>query len=370
MSEINAALLEIRKKSLAQVDQTVPKEEVSNSVTPTEVQDKPAAQAELKEQSQEPTKATIEEKVEVVDKSWDADEAETIKPSSPEFNFSELGSALELGEIKTKEEFVAKASELKSKLKALEENPFAGIPEEFREVIEVAKRSDGDWRDYLSDQIVDYSKVDPMQLFEDTFLNNAVKNPKYYTDGKYDHEKALAALESFQEPVKEYEGMRIAEAKTGLQKQRQLELRARAEAKAAQAEKSLALATKNLGELLPFDNYGIKFEPKHSSEIYQGITTSKLTKKHLGLSYDDLIRSGADMKAVVRSITLAEKGEKMIAYKANNSKVEAKKELLELTQNVQLNTSGSRVSPEDPEKKVLSAAEKIAKWQASHNKGL
>src|SRR3546814_9881138 len=54
------------------------------------------------------------------------------------------------------------------------------------------------------------------------------------------------------------------------------------------ADKTLASATKSLGELLPLETYGIKFEPKHSSEIYNGIVTSKLTKKHLGLSYEDL----------------------------------------------------------------------------------
>jgi hypothetical protein len=372
-NQLDAALVAARKKNLEQVEQQSSVEVQSNSVTPTESPSKPEAQVETKEQpKEEPTKATKEEKVEVVESYLDADEANpTESIQSQDIDYVSLGSALELGETKTKDEFVSKASELKSKLKALEENPLLGIPDDFKEVIEVAKRSGEDWRDYLSQQIVDYTKVDPVKLFEDTFLNNAVKNPKYYTDGKYDHEKALTALETFQEPVKEFEGMKIAEAKTNIQRQRQLELKAKAEAKAAQAEKSLAQATKSLGELLPFDNYGIKFEPKHSSEIYQGITSSKLTKKHLGgMSYDDLIRSGADMKAIVRTITLAEKGEKMIAYKSNSSKVEAKKELLEVTQNVQLNTPGSKLNPEEPEKRELTPAEKLKQYYSATKVGL
>jgi hypothetical protein len=376
MSDVNAALLEVRKKNLsqAQVDKPaeVPVEVQTAEPKSTEETSKPLAQETPKEQpKEEPTETTTEEKVENVESSWDAEEAEEKKPEpKTDYDFTQLGSALEFGEIKTKEELISKVSEIKSKLKEYEEKPLAGIPDEFKEVIEATKAG-VDWKDYLSSQIIDYSKVDPLQLFEDTFLQNASRNPRYFTDGKFDLEKAHAALDLIQDPVKEMDGMRIAEGLQTRQIQKQQELRAKAEAKIAQAEKSLSTATRNLNELLPVESYGIKFEPKHSSEIYQGISSSKLTRKHLGVDYESLVRSGADMKAVTRTVAAAEYAERMIKFKTQSSKTTVKKELLSLTQNAQITTPGSRVSVEDPEKKVETIAQKTAKYiESQKQKGL
>jgi hypothetical protein len=280
-----------------------------------------------------------------------------------------LGSALELGEIKTKEDLIAKTSELKSKLKALEEKPLEGIPEDLRDVIEVAKTGDF-WKELLATQLVDYSQFDPVIEFEDDFKARAVRDPRYFTDGKPDPQKIQEALDTYSEAQRFYEGKRILEFKAAEQKRHRESLKAKAEAKRQAAERELATATKNLGEILPLETYGIKFEPKHSSAIYNGITSSKLTKKLIGMSYDDLVRSGADMKAVVKTITMAEYGEKMLAHKANKSKVEAKKEVLKSVQNVQLNQPGTNIQPEDPEQKVISSVDKMREYVAQTRRGL
>lgn len=372
MTEVEEKLLAIRQKSLqaeTKVDvQQTPIEESVGSATTTEEPAETASQSDPKEQEQ--TEVISEPKVETPAASWD-DSTEEVptQTTSPEIDFTSLGSALEFGEIKTKDEFVAKASELKSKLKALEEAPLAGLPDEFKEVIKVTKDG-GDWRDYLAQLTVDYSKLDPVVLYEDEFFRDAERNPRYQTDGKYDHDKALTALETIPEAMRESIGKQMQFGFIQNQRQKQQEIRQRAEAKRIQADTTLTQATKNLGEILPLETYGIKFEPKHSAEIHQGITSSKLTKKHLGVSYEDLVKSGADMKSIVRTITLAEKGEKMIKFKADNSKTQAKKEILTQTQNIQLNTSGQRVNPEDPEKTVKSPAEKLKELFASQKKGL
>lgn len=332
----------------------------------TEESDKPKAEEIPKEQPKEELTKTTS-KVEDVSLAWDADEAPKTEKVSSVFDFNKLGSALELGDIKDESDFVSKVSQLKTKLKEIEDKPLSGIPDEFKEVIEVAK-SGANWKDYLSNQLIDYNKVDPVQLFEDTFLDNAVKNPKYFTDGKFDEAKAMEALEAIQDPIREFEGRRIAEALSYNQRLKQQEQRAKAEAKLVQAEKSLSTATKNLNELLPFENYGIKFEPKHSSEIYNGIANSKLTKELLGVSYEDLVKSGADMKAVAKTIAAATYAEKMIKFKSQNAKVDAKKELLDKIQNPQINHTGSTVQPESEGKKVLTPTEILAQHYAKLNK--
>ena len=76
------------------------------------------------------------------------------------------------------------------------------------------------------------------------------------------------------------------------------------------------------------------------------------------------------MKSLVRTIALAEYGEKMISYKAKNSEVKAKKDVLQKTQNVQLNTTSTAPAPEDQEKKVLSPVDKMKELIQSQRKGL
>jgi hypothetical protein len=340
----------------------------------TDPQSKVEPQAEVKkpEPKEEAKPTEVSEKTieqEVVT-SWDADVADAKKEESKiDVDWNSIGSALEFPEIKTKEDLIAKATELKSKLKEYEEKPLAGIPDEFKEVLEVTK-SGVDWKDYLSNQLIDYSKIDPIQLFEDEFFRDAARNPKYFTDGKFNAQLAEDALDALPEVYREQMGRSIQQGFIQSQKQRQQELRAKAEAKITQAEKSLTTATKNLNELLPFEDYGIKFEPKHSSEIYQGISSSKLTRKHLGVNYEDLVRSGADMKAISATIAKAEYAEKMLKFKSQAAKVEAKKEILDKIQNPQIKSTGTNVQPESETKKELTPAEKMALYIKSQKKGL
>jgi hypothetical protein len=360
----------VAKHKKVEIPAVVPVEETKVIDQPTEESSKPLAQETPKEQpKEEPTTATTEEKVAEVGSSWDADEAQTTTVETPKFDFNKIGSALDLKEIKSEDEIVAKVSELRTKLKQLEESPLSGIPEDFKEVIEITK-SGVDWKDYLSNQIIDYTKVDPDQLFEDEFFRDAVRNPKFFTDGKFDQAKADEAIDAIPESLRTMYGKQIAQGKAQEQRQRQLELKARAEAKIAQAEKSLSSATKNLNELLPVESYGIKFEPKHSSEIYQGISSSKLTRKHLGVDYESLVKSGADMKAVARTVAAAEYAEKMVKFKAQTAKVEAKKEVLDRIQNPQIRSTGSVVQPESETEKKLTPAEKLAFHLKNTRKGL
>lgn len=375
MAELNptvqAQLAEWAEKNKGQVDsQQVPLDGQTVAPEPPEAQVTPAAEEVQTEQ--EPKAEETPTEVEETPKPWDADNnAEPIKVEPPStFDFNKIGSALGWGEIKDESDFLAKASEVKTKLKTLEEAPLQGIPEDLREVIDVAKKSGESWKEYLSNQIVDFSKIDPVVLFQQEFDKDAVKDPKYFVDGKFSQELADQALDAIPEAVQKQFGYQIQQGYINTQRQRQAQIKAKAEAKIAEAENTLAKATQNLSEILPFDNYGIKFEPRHSAEIYSGITNSTLIKKHLGpgVTYDKLVESGADMKAIARTITLAEKGEKMIKYKSETAEARAKKAILDKTQNAQLNNPGTQIKPENPEAKVLSPAELLAAHLAKQRK--
>jgi hypothetical protein len=327
-------------------------EEVAPKETP-QTDETPTAEVE----KHEPVEAS---------KSWDDDDTPEVKPEPSKIDYSKLGSALELGEVKDESDFITKASKLKSDLKELQDKPFTGIPEEFREVIEVAKT--GDWKGYLDALNGEFG--DPTSEFEKEWFKQNVGNQKYYTDGKWDPQKSDDALDAIPEAIKEMQGSQLIQAKKYQLEQKRQQIKAQAVAKLESAEKNLTNATRDLNDLLPFKDHGIKFEPKHSTEIHQGISNSSLTKEYLGVNFEDLVRSGADMKVVAKTIATAKYAQKMLKFKSNASKVEAKKEILAATQNAQIKTPGSTINPSDPEKEIKSSATLMKEFLASQRRGL
>lgn len=330
--------------------------------------EKPEAKVEAPEEETPEIEAPKPEVERVEEITWDADLEIEQKVQTPTYDFKSLGSALELGEVQSESDLIAKISEIKTKAKQLEEKPFEGIPDDLKTFVEVARTSgEEEAKAFLANQLIDYSKVDPLQLFEDEFYRDAAKNPKYHKDGKIDWESIDAAYDGLPDALKEFQGTQLQYAKQQLQLQKRQEIVAKNEARRNNAERSLSEASRNLNEILPFDKYGIKFEPKHTTHIYEGVVNSKLTKKHLGMTYDALVKSGADMKAIAATVAKAEYTEQMLKFKSNNSKVEAKKELLEKTQNAVLKSPGSIVEPSSEAAKPKTPKQLMEEYKARLN---
>lgn len=352
---------EIKNDALGQWVEKQTKNNVAPAAEPTQT---PVAQPEVvqSEVKPEPTVTTPEpEVVNAEQVSWDATPTETpAETTQSPFDFKKLVSDLEFGEITDEAGLKAKVSEMRTKLKQLEENPLSGVPEEFRDVLKVTKAGE-DWRSHLAESVVDYTKADPLKLYEEQYLQHALKLQKFRNADNTVNEDALwEEYDKIPEMQKVLEGTRIQQSLVANQQSKKASLLRQAEEKINKSNQDLASSAKNLNELLPFTNYGIKFEPKHSDHIYKGISNSTLTKKHLGVSYEDLVRSGADMKAVTKSIAAAEYSEQMLKYKSSNVAVQTKKELLNKIQNVNLNPTTTTVQPDEVEKKKLSPAEILA----------
>lgn len=362
-----ADYLEKQKQKAAQVENQQSVESQTEVPKLTDEQSKPEAEVAPKDSEVVEVEANAEA-VEPEPQSWDADETPQ-KPEPIKFDFGKIGSALELGEIKDESELVQKVSELRTKVKQLEEKPLEGIPDELKQVLEVTKNT-GDWKQYLTETLVDYTNVDPIQLYEEKFFEQAVKLPKFRNpDGTVNKDAILDALEQETDVRKMLEGERIKQSLIATQEAKKSQMLQSAQMKVQKADKDLATASQSLNELLPFTSYGIKFEPKHSTQIYEGVNNSQLTKKHLGVRYEDLVRSGADMKAVVRTVAAAEYAEKMLKSRIADSKALAKRELLQKVQNVQLTNTGTPVTPESEKKRELSPAEKLKAHLESQRKG-
>lgn len=359
----SSQLAEFAAKLRARAEQPIVEQPASTSVETTqassapvpEVQSLPVADANATKEDPKPEVPTATEAVELPE--WDAEIKTDPTPTAPTVDFEKLGSALKLEGIKSESDLVTKVNEYKTKLQELESQKaatFEGLPEELKEVLDLAKQG-GDWKSYMGASTVNWKNVDPVQLFERELAMH-FRN----TDGSLDEERYLSALDATPEATKLMEGSRIIQQRIFEQQQfknRQIE---QARIRKQEADQALAQATRKLGDLLPFEEYGIKFDSKHSDYLFNGISNGQLLQKHF------LTDNGQyDMKKVARTIALAEYGDKMIRYQAEKAKIAGKKELLQQTQNVQLDSTKRSAAPDAGSEKQMSVAEKMQKFMES-----
>jgi hypothetical protein len=329
----------------------------SSAPTPEVITQEVPAPVEPKEQPKVPEVKEPEAKAPEQELSWDNDVVEQKADIPQAVDFSKIGSALNF-EVKSESDIVAKFNEIQTKLKDYETKGTAipTVPDDLKEVIEIATKG-GDWKSYVSDLQTDWTKYDPKDVFESQMKTD----PKFQENGVFNEEKYWEAMDSIPDFQKEILGKQVVEYKRHQQAQvqaRQMEI---AERQRQAADRELAQAAQNLNKLLPVEEFGIKFEPKHSDYIYKGVNDGSLLKKHF--QKED---GSYDMSKVVKTIAFAEYGEKMIAFQAKKAATQAKRELLQSSQNVQLNSPSRPAEPSAPTaQKDLSPAEKLAKWQES-----
>lgn len=331
------------------------------SVTPASAaptQDQPVAVPALaaaaladpaKELSTEPPAPTEE-----VAEAWDKDLiAEAPKEDKP-FTIENLSSALKLDGIKTKDDLVAKFTGLETKIKELEvakEQAFEGFDDDLKEVLKVAQ-SKGDWKAFLSTRVIDYSRVDPVKLFE----NSVEQNPRFRkADGSIDFDAVDASLAEVPLAVKESQGNMLRQQLMDQQTQRRNQIYIDAQRRQTEYNTKLAEASRNIPGILSRDKVGIALEPKHSDFLYEGVRSGKLVEKHLG----KIDVSGIAPDKLLRTLALAEWGENISRHQLAQGIVQGKKQLLMQAQNVQLNTPAIPPQPNQPDAKAQSPADRI-----------
>ncbi len=347
------------KAEAAQQPQNV-EQPAPTPVEPTKVSDPgPEAPSQPVAEAEVPKEVPKETPVEV-EVPWDAEINVDPIPTTQIVDFEKLGSALKLEGVKSESDLVTKINEYKTKLQEFETQKaatFEGLPDELKEVLDLAKKG-GDWKSYMGASTVNWNKVDPEQLWENelsTFYRKA--------DGSFDQEGYESALDATPKSVKLMEGSRIIQQRVAEQQQFKNQQINQARIRKEESDKALAQATRKLGELLPFEEYGIKFESKHSDYLFNGISNGALLQKHF------LTDNGQyDMKKVARTIALAEYGDKMIKHQAEKAKIAGKKEILHTTQNVQLDGSRRSAAPDAGSEKQLTPSEKMAKYMESQKR--
>jgi hypothetical protein len=351
--------------------QTVPVDGQPVVPNPPDEPIKPVAVEVTSEQKPETEKVVEPEVPEI--KSWDADDTNKTPdptPAAPTFDFKKLGSALGWNELKDETELITKVTETINRNKELEQSPLNSVPDDLREIVEISKKSGQAWKQLLETQLADYNSIDPEILYEETFLKEAQNNPRYKNpDGTFNADAAENDLAEIKPAMKYSWGQQLKTNLLANQQARKAQIYAAVQEKLQAADKNLSTAAQSLSNLLPLDEFGIKFEPKHSVEIYSGITDASLIKKHLGdVSYAKLVEIGVDMNKLVKTLASADYLPKMIKYKTQTAEAKAKKAILDKTQNVKIEQPGATANPVDPKSIMKAPHELLQEHYAKRSK--
>lgn len=328
------------------------------AAVPTTEEVKKVEVAQAKEQasttSPNPTETSNEETVEF---KWDAGLTEEVKPST--FDIKRLGSALQI-DANTEEEFVKSVSENLTKLKTLEtevSKVFEGVDPNLKEAIELAKKG-GDWQSFIGNSLVDTTKLNPTELFVQEYEKQNIHRFKK-ADGSVDYEALDAEIDSIPAGVKLMQGNAIKNQLYLEQTQRKQQLQEQVQKQQEAFSKQLGEAAKELPSYFPKETFGVEVGAQHVASIYDGIASKKLIQKHLG-DLPPSALAGLDAKKLMKTLALAEWGAGISKAQFEQGKVAGKRQLLEKTQNADINVSGRPAEPESPTgEKPLTAAEKL-----------
>lgn len=289
---------------------------------------------------------------------WDAGIVET-PASSVGPDIKKLGSAWSL-EVNSEDELVKTVSERLTKLKELEVQStkvFENVPAELVEAVEVAKKG-GDWASFVGSSLLNVAALDPVDLFEEEFERTQIHRYKL-PDGSIDYEKFDEALQAIPVAMKHMQGEQLKQRLAYNQAQRKAQAQAQVQAQQEQFSKNLAESSKTLTTQFPKETFGITVEPKHVSTLYEGITSGKLIKKHLGDVPAEILAK-FDASKLMSTIAKAEWTEGIAKFNKAQGITEGKKSILNKVQNPQITGSGISAAPETTQdEKPLTHTEKI-----------
>jgi hypothetical protein len=279
----------------------VVKEEVVDNVTPPV-------------EPQTPPKAE-ETTTQLID--WDKEEE--VKPQG--FDFREFAKKVGI-EAENEEDFI-------SKLNSQKADPFEGLPTNLKKAVEYAKKG-VDPLQLLKVNAVDYSQIDPVQLFEMDFLS---KIP--------DKEQGKLALETMNVFQKQYEGLKLRNELEQRQRAAEMDLLSQVEAsqrdQQRQREQFTNQLQSELGKVDSIENF--KVLEKHRKAIYK-----EIAERGKNPRYETA--NGYDYQRHIRDSFITSNWDALKGHLMNKAKVETIKEELKQVQNVDIGRNTERLPVE------------------------
>lgn len=206
------------------------------------------------------------------DVSWDdyVDAKNVEEETKSPINWLEVGKALNISdEVKSQEDVAKYVSTLKSTIDELKAKPTLDdtIPVELREALEIAK-SNGDYLSYLDVASVDYSQIDPIEIFEDEAAELF-----YNQDGTFRQVEYDDYLDGLSETDKLLRGKQIQRELVAIQNEQKHQIKQRAAYQKADSLKKLERTLDN------FEKVGdYKVTPKVKKQMYTELASGDFTK--------------------------------------------------------------------------------------------
>jgi hypothetical protein len=255
---------------------------------------------------------------------WDITDSPATE--APKFDFKELGKALEIDGVESKDSLVTKVKSIIDKNKELDKKlaDYSSIPEQLREAIEVANRG-GDYLEFLGISTLDYDALDDRTLVEEELINLGLFKR---VDGSIDEEALDEYVGSLDERELRVRGAQVRNRFKYEQENQRQTLKKKADDKRNQAISDLRGALDKLDSVGPF-----KLNPNHKKEVFDLFVSGQMMKE---LFYDKEGRFDyAKAAKIVFKEKYSEKIEKLIK---DAIKSQTKKEVATDLKNVDLGT--------------------------------
>ncbi len=180
----------------------------------------------------------------------------------PQFDFSDVAKALGQ-EIKSKEDLIQSVTATKAKVDAL-----SSLPENLAKAIEISQLG-GNYLEYLGVTQVDWSKEDPITLYENSVINDLTD-----TNGAVDYERVDRILDKIDDDEKELRGRNLQRQYSTYQSNQKAQLENQARAQRQAFEQSVKRSVEGLNEI-----FGFKLSPAHKDELYSDIVKGEDLKQ-------------------------------------------------------------------------------------------
>ena len=286
------------------------------------------AQVAPEEQPAPETKETVVEDGPVADWDTDPNAAAPDKTSGIPDNteiFNELGSALGLEKVSTKEDLIKAASALAEKAKGPDTS---NIHPELLKAIELSK-SGGDFYEYLKITSVDYSKADPVTLYEDYVIDQLTD-----ANGNVNEDEVNDYLDTMKESEKRLKGIELQKRLVYEQGRKVKEIETEAIQKKEKQDADLKAA---LGHLQEVD--GFKLSDSHRKEVFSWVTGKMM--KDLFYGPDGNLDPEKVAKVAFRNLY----HDKVHSYQVNRIKNATKREFYEDITNAQIKAPTTLTNP-------------------------
>ncbi len=266
----------------------------------------------------------------------DADSTPEPTPTAPEYDFSELGKALQIEGISSKDSLVAKVKEISQKTKEYEGKlaAYNSIPEPLRDAIELANKG-GDYLEYLGISTIDYDAVDDRSLVEEELIELGIFNN---TDGSINEEALAEYVESLSDKELRVRGAQVRHRFKQTQTTQRQEVIRKAEEQKQRAIGDMRAALDKLNNVGPF-----KLNQARKKELFDSFANGQLLKE---LFQDDKGKFDYEKAAKIYfRVKYADKIDKLVADAVKTKTI---KEQANEIKNVDLSSNTRLARPEGP----------------------